>query len=351
MSPLTHVHEVTTPTLLYHGEADRTCPLGQSQQWFTALRERGVPTQLVVYPGGSHGFIAVGPPSHRLDLYGRVVEWIEQYTLRGGRPVPDQRHWQDRLDRLAARHRVPGAQLGILLADGSVMQVSTGVLSVRTAAPVTDDAIFQLGSISKIYTATMIMQLCDEGLLTVDTRVLDVLPDFELADAAVTAQLTIRHLLTHTSGIDGDVFTDTGRGDDCLAKYAALLARRCAHPPVRRDVVVLQLRLQPAGASDRGAHRRHVGRSAAGEDRCPTRPHAHGDIGGGRAAVSARRRPHRIRGRAAPRAHLLDSSVDGARRCCHLQCGRSFSRSPVFILRTAGGRMALRYSARPPQRR
>ena len=52
---------------------------------------------------------------------------------------------------------------------------------------------------------------------------IEVLPDFQLADADVAERLTIRHLLTHTSGIDGDVFTDTGRGDDCLAKYVAEL--------------------------------------------------------------------------------------------------------------------------------
>jgi CubicO group peptidase (beta-lactamase class C family) len=34
----------------------------------------------------------------------------------------------------------------------------------------------------------------------------------------------VRHLLTHTSGIDGDVFTDTGRGDDCVERYVGLLA-------------------------------------------------------------------------------------------------------------------------------
>ena len=53
----------------------------------------------------------------------------------------------------------------------------------------------------------------------------------------------MRHLLTHTSGIDGDVFTDTGRGDDCLEKYVALLGRGRAEPPARRHLVVLQLRL------------------------------------------------------------------------------------------------------------
>ena len=42
----------------------------------------------------------------------------------------------------------------------------------------------------------------------------------------------MRHLLTHTSGIDGDVFTDTGRGDDCLEKYVALLAEAAQNHPL-----------------------------------------------------------------------------------------------------------------------
>jgi CubicO group peptidase (beta-lactamase class C family) len=44
-----------------------------------------------------------------------------------------------------------------------------------------------------------------------------VLPGFRVADPGTSARVTPRHLLTHTSGIDGDFFYDTGRGDDCLA--------------------------------------------------------------------------------------------------------------------------------------
>ncbi len=67
------------------------------------------------------------------------------------------------------------------------------------------------------------MQLVDEGLLDLDAPVADVLPELRLADPDVTKQVTVRHLLTHTSGIDGDVFTDTGRGDDCVEKFVGLL--------------------------------------------------------------------------------------------------------------------------------
>ncbi|MBO0838177.1 MAG: beta-lactamase family protein, partial [Actinobacteria bacterium] len=53
-----------------------------------------------------------------------------------------------------------------------------------------------------------------------------------LADPDVTKQVTIRHLLTHTSGIDGDVFTDTGRGDDCIEKYVAGLDEVAQNHPL-----------------------------------------------------------------------------------------------------------------------
>jgi len=48
----------------------------------------------------------------------------------------------------------------------------------------------------------------------------------------VAGKVTMRHLLTHSSGIDGDVFTDTGRGDDCLEKYVAALADVAQNHPL-----------------------------------------------------------------------------------------------------------------------
>lgn len=148
----------------------------------------------------------------------------------------DADHWNRRLAVLAARHRVPGAQLGILrLADDGAdeLVVATwGVLSLRTGAPVTRDALFQIGSITKVWTATLVMQLVDEGRLDLDTPVAQVLPELRLSDAEVARTVTVRHLLTHTSGIDGDVFTDTGRGDDCLERYVAQLADVAQNHPL-----------------------------------------------------------------------------------------------------------------------
>ncbi len=80
LSPLSRVAQVRTPTLILQGDDDVRCPRGQAQQWFTALRERRVPTRLVLYPGASHGFPFQGRASHRVDFNKRVIDWVQQYA-------------------------------------------------------------------------------------------------------------------------------------------------------------------------------------------------------------------------------------------------------------------------------
>jgi CubicO group peptidase (beta-lactamase class C family) len=58
------------------------------------------------------------------------------------------------------------------------------------------------------------------------------LPEFRVADEDATRQVTARHLLTHSSGIAGDFFPDTGRGEDCLEKYVALMSELPADSPL-----------------------------------------------------------------------------------------------------------------------
>ena len=75
-----------------------------------------------------------------------------------------------------------------------------------------------------MWTATLAMQLVDEGHIELDAPVRRYLPSFRVADDRVSEAVTIRHLLTHTSGIDGDHFADTGRGDDVLERYVETCA-------------------------------------------------------------------------------------------------------------------------------
>jgi dipeptidyl aminopeptidase/acylaminoacyl peptidase len=75
-SPIAFVDSVRTPTLLLHGQNDRGVPLGQAQEFYRALLERGVETQLVVYPREGHG---ISELPHRTDLQARVLEWFDRH--------------------------------------------------------------------------------------------------------------------------------------------------------------------------------------------------------------------------------------------------------------------------------
>lgn len=115
------------------------------------------------------------------------------------------------------RFGVPGASVSVLV-DGSVHEAAAGVVNTETKVETTTDTVFQIGSITKLLTTAMAMQLADEGKLDIDAPVRTALPDFAVGDAGVSAGVTPRHLLNHSSGIDGDFFVDAGRGDDVLTR-------------------------------------------------------------------------------------------------------------------------------------
>jgi CubicO group peptidase (beta-lactamase class C family) len=128
----------------------------------------------------------------------------------------------ERLRELADKHEIVGASIAMHSPAG-VGEAAYGVTNNRTAAPVSTDTVFQIGSITKVYTATLVMQLVDEGLVELDTPVKSYVPDLRLPTPEATETVTVRQLLCHTSGIDGDFFKDFGRGDDCLEKFVAEL--------------------------------------------------------------------------------------------------------------------------------
>jgi dipeptidyl aminopeptidase/acylaminoacyl peptidase len=75
-SPVLHADRVTTPVLLTAGRHDRATPVGQAVEFYRALRERGIPTEVVKYPEEGHG---VGEFPALLDLATRTVAWFERF--------------------------------------------------------------------------------------------------------------------------------------------------------------------------------------------------------------------------------------------------------------------------------
>jgi dipeptidyl aminopeptidase/acylaminoacyl peptidase len=74
-SPMAHVSRVTTPTLVIHSEQDWRCPVEQGQRWFVELKRRGVPSELLLFPGEGHELTRSGRPQHRLVRFEHVLGW------------------------------------------------------------------------------------------------------------------------------------------------------------------------------------------------------------------------------------------------------------------------------------
>lgn len=75
-SPFTHAAKVKTATLILHSRDDRRCPLPMGRMYYQALKSRGVPTQMVIYPGEGHG---IKDPKHREDVLKRTLAWFEMH--------------------------------------------------------------------------------------------------------------------------------------------------------------------------------------------------------------------------------------------------------------------------------
>ncbi|MFD8495591.1 serine hydrolase domain-containing protein [Amycolatopsis sp. NPDC059657] len=130
---------------------------------------------------------------------------------------------ESRLPALLAENKVPGAAVAVY-AGGEIVEAAAGVLNRNTGVETTTDSVFQIGSITKVWTTTLAMQLVDEGELDLDVPVRAYLPDFKLKDEEAAARVTTRQLLSHTAGFEGDIFTDTGRGDDAIQKLVDTFA-------------------------------------------------------------------------------------------------------------------------------
>jgi CubicO group peptidase (beta-lactamase class C family) len=112
---------------------------------------------------------------------------------------------QDRVDSVVERARaqfgVPGIAVAIVKDGKVVLEKGYGVRKDGESAPVTAHSLFRIASNSKAFTAAALAILVDEGKLRWDSRVVDVLPGFQMYDPYVTREMTVVDLLVHRSGL------------------------------------------------------------------------------------------------------------------------------------------------------
>lgn len=130
-----------------------------------------------------------------------------------------QRRLTRDLPRLAAMHEVPGVSIAVLVDGEQMVEHASGVVNLRTGVDVTTDSLFMIQSITKVWTATLVMQLVDDGLVELDAPLRAYLPEFRTADESASSKVTVRHLLSHTGGFEGDIWAATTPNEDALQRF------------------------------------------------------------------------------------------------------------------------------------
>lgn len=138
--------------------------------------------------------LAAGAPpilaaeSSSAPLSPRVAEAAALYDLWAGEQL--------------AYNGVPGVVVGVVSRDGLVWAQGYGTTNLAGGVTPTPSTRFRIGSVSKVFTATAILQLRDAGKLRLDDPAVKHLPWFKVPNPFPTAPpITVEHLLTHTSGL------------------------------------------------------------------------------------------------------------------------------------------------------
>lgn len=129
----------------------------------------------------------------------------ENLDLTGVEPNPITPELLDELeayiDQAMTRFGIPGAAVALVQGDEIIYSGGFGVRDLGGNDPITPDTRMMIGSTSKTFTTLFMAQLVDEGVFDWDTPVVDILPNFALADPDTTEQITMENLVCACTGV------------------------------------------------------------------------------------------------------------------------------------------------------
>lgn len=164
----------------------------------------------------------------RIGILGSVVAAVSIAGAPGGAAAPtsppgfDAASIHTMLERVVDATDLPG--LAAVATVGDRVVYSGGFGHESTGVGIDDRSRFRIASVSKSITAAAVLQLVESGSLRLDDRVVDVVPEFDLADERAE-QITVRHLLLQTSGLqDTGIPVDDAATTPDLTRYVAALS-------------------------------------------------------------------------------------------------------------------------------
>jgi CubicO group peptidase (beta-lactamase class C family) len=132
-------------------------------------------------------------------------------------------HFRAEAAKLCGSGMVPGYLAGVYH-RGEQIVVAAGVANIATGEAMTESTGYLAGSITKVMTATMVLQCVERGQIDLDERVIKYLPELRLAPPAKVEEIRVRHLVNHTNGIDADfLWPDRVKGPGALGFMIAAL--------------------------------------------------------------------------------------------------------------------------------
>ena len=139
---------------------------------------------------------------------------------------------QSYTDSVVSEYQIPAISIAVWC-NSTCHKAAAGILNIETGVKATSDSIFQIGSITKVFTGSLVMQLVDENKIELDVPVKNYLRDFTIGDTNATNTITVRQLLDHTSGIAGDYFpNDLSANGNAIARYIDRInLLPLVHPP------------------------------------------------------------------------------------------------------------------------
>jgi CubicO group peptidase (beta-lactamase class C family) len=125
-------------------------------------------------------------------------------------------------DDAVERSGAYGAQLSIIKGAQQI-DCAAGFANAQRGLVMTPDTLMQIGSVTKIFNAMIVISLAQEGAVDLDTPIVDYLQTFEVANSRASLSLTLRHLLSMCSGLDNGPYTYFGERANALGAYVSHL--------------------------------------------------------------------------------------------------------------------------------
>jgi len=127
------------------------------------------------------------------------------------------------------RRRIPGLALAVIQNGKVVKHKAYGLANVELSVPASVDTVYQIASNTKTFTGAAVMTLVEEGKLSLDDKIVKLLPELP----AGWGEVTVRHCLTHTSGLP-DLYTNECSGEPIAETREEALKKLAAMPVVSK---------------------------------------------------------------------------------------------------------------------